>query len=326
MTYPQREFQITSDSINGQRAIENAAILAYEANRGYATALGDLSFTAWSLAPQWQKDTNLEGVRQIVKDPDTTHEESHESWMKKKVEDGWVYGEVKDPEKKTHPCMVPYAQLPAAQRRKDAIFGAVVRETLFCYGDRTMTNQEVRLPQVDLPYSATDVHKTYGVVQTQGRALRIASAASSAYLDATEYPIPGEKRWSELAHTVLLCACAPTPVVAYDWHRAAYWPQILMDFPELEDIERAKATHPLSALAMERSRVQWFMVYNLVRAVCMIDGVRFRAQDEMHAFTTSWRFANAQASDEVMRRMGEAVASEIIKKEDQAFLDEASKR
>lgn len=53
-------------------------------------------------------------------------EASHLSWMKQKLEEGWVYGEVKDPEAKTHPCLVPFDQLPREQQAKDFIFRAVV--------------------------------------------------------------------------------------------------------------------------------------------------------------------------------------------------------
>ena len=48
-------------------------------------------------------------------------EENHNSWMKNRLENGWVYGEVKDIEKKIHPCLVPYEQLPKHQKVKDYI-------------------------------------------------------------------------------------------------------------------------------------------------------------------------------------------------------------
>lgn len=47
--------------------------------------------------------------------------------MAHKRADGWVYREVKDTDKKTHPCMLPYWELPPAQQIKDAIFGCIVR-------------------------------------------------------------------------------------------------------------------------------------------------------------------------------------------------------
>jgi hypothetical protein len=46
--------------------------------------------------------------------------------MKQKVKDGWVLGHIKDGAKKTHPCMVPYNQLPEGQRKKDHLFRAIV--------------------------------------------------------------------------------------------------------------------------------------------------------------------------------------------------------
>jgi hypothetical protein len=46
--------------------------------------------------------------------------------MKEKVDLGWVYGEVKDAEKKTHPCILPYDELPLQQRTKDYLFKQVV--------------------------------------------------------------------------------------------------------------------------------------------------------------------------------------------------------
>ena len=38
---------------------------------------------------------------------------------------GWVYGEVRDPEKKTHPDMIPYHDLGQLERNKDDVFVAL---------------------------------------------------------------------------------------------------------------------------------------------------------------------------------------------------------
>jgi uncharacterized protein YodC (DUF2158 family) len=46
--------------------------------------------------------------------------------MKEKIAEGWVYGETKDSEKKTHPCLVSYDELPEFQKKKDALFCAIV--------------------------------------------------------------------------------------------------------------------------------------------------------------------------------------------------------
>lgn len=48
------------------------------------------------------------------------------AWMDDKLKDGWMYGETKDPEAKTHPCLVPFKELPIFQQKKDALFCAIV--------------------------------------------------------------------------------------------------------------------------------------------------------------------------------------------------------
>lgn len=105
--------------------IEAAARAAHEANRAYCIALGDDSQPAWDDAPDWQRTSALNGVRGVI--AGNTPAQSHASWLAEKEATGWKYGPVKDPEKKEHPCMVPYAELPAAQREKDHIFVGVCR-------------------------------------------------------------------------------------------------------------------------------------------------------------------------------------------------------
>lgn len=101
------------------------AKVCHEVNRAYCESLGDMSQPSWEDAPQWQKDSALLGVN-LHCDNDVGPEESHKSWLAQKVADGWVYGPVKDPETKQHPCIVPFEGLPREQQAKDFIFRAVV--------------------------------------------------------------------------------------------------------------------------------------------------------------------------------------------------------
>lgn len=109
------------------RRLDRIAKACHEANRSYCRWIGDLSHVAWEDAPDWQKASARAGVQAILDHPSTTPRQSHEDWLAHKAADGWVYGDVKDANAKTHPCMVPYDALPAEQRAKDAIFGAVAR-------------------------------------------------------------------------------------------------------------------------------------------------------------------------------------------------------
>ncbi len=107
--------------------LEQIARTCHEVNREYCRSLGDLSQPSWEGAPDWQRLSARAGVRAILEDPTTTPEQSHEGWLALKKADGWVYGPVKNPDRKEHPCMLPYAELSLDQRLKDSLFGAVVR-------------------------------------------------------------------------------------------------------------------------------------------------------------------------------------------------------
>jgi len=63
--------------------------------------------------------------RQCGPDRKNSPEELHDDWVKAYAEMGWIYGETRDPVKKTHPDMVPYWDLGQLERGKDAVFIAL---------------------------------------------------------------------------------------------------------------------------------------------------------------------------------------------------------
>ena len=107
------------------RTIDIARI-AHEVNKAYCESLGDNSQLTWDDAPDWQKQSAVMGVNFHVDNPNSGPEASHNSWLAEKEKDGWKYGIVKDVERKTHPCMVPFDQLPREQQAKDFIFRGVI--------------------------------------------------------------------------------------------------------------------------------------------------------------------------------------------------------
>lgn len=111
-------------------SIYRIAAICHEANRALCESIGDTSQTTWDAAPEWQRDSAVDGVLFHQDNPDAGNAASHENWLKGKEADGWTYGEVKDPEKKTHPCMVPFDQLPPMQQAKDALFRAICHALL----------------------------------------------------------------------------------------------------------------------------------------------------------------------------------------------------
>lgn len=106
---------------------EDIARVCHEANREYCARLGDNSQLPWDMAPEWQRRSAVNGVQFHIGNPGSSASASHESWLAEKEQDGWKYGPVKDPEKKEHPCFVPFNQLPIEQQRKDVLFSSIVR-------------------------------------------------------------------------------------------------------------------------------------------------------------------------------------------------------
>ena len=46
-------------------------------------------------------------------------ENVHENWALGRIREGWTYGPRRSDEKKTHPCLVPYDQLPDSEKEYD---------------------------------------------------------------------------------------------------------------------------------------------------------------------------------------------------------------
>ena len=105
--------------------INKIAELCHMVNKAYCVSIGDTSQVNWDSAPDWQKQSAINGVKFHVENDNTTPADSHISWLKEKEEAGWKYGEKKNMEKKEHPCFVFYDDLPQEQKAKDYIFKAI---------------------------------------------------------------------------------------------------------------------------------------------------------------------------------------------------------
>ena len=63
--------------------------------------------------------------RQCSEQRSRSPEELHGSWMQAYFTMGWVFGPAYSRENKTHPDLVPYAELGQLERDKDAVFVAL---------------------------------------------------------------------------------------------------------------------------------------------------------------------------------------------------------
>ncbi|MCD0419497.1 hypothetical protein LOC51_19960 [Rubrivivax sp. JA1024] len=102
------------------------ARVCHQANKSLCEAFGDMSQPNWEDAPQWQRESAVAGVKFCRDNPDAPASANHDSWSAQKIADGWKYGPVKDPQAKTHPCLVAFDHLPPQQQAKDHVFKAIV--------------------------------------------------------------------------------------------------------------------------------------------------------------------------------------------------------
>jgi hypothetical protein len=109
-------------------AIELCARLIHATVEAMNDAHNELTLT-W----EQSQESLMDGIRRVLENPYETAEENHNAWMTYRRSEGWVYGPIKDPDLKTHPCMVPYMALPPFQKSKDMVFHAIVR-TFFGIG------------------------------------------------------------------------------------------------------------------------------------------------------------------------------------------------
>jgi RyR domain len=80
----------------------------------------------WVTMTQWQQETVIGLVRIVRRErvrrpqfPDhILAAVAHEEWVKRMRGKGWTYGEDKDPQQKTHPCIVEWVDLPDYDQAK----------------------------------------------------------------------------------------------------------------------------------------------------------------------------------------------------------------
>jgi len=118
---------IPHEKLVGLKCYNNYVMICNELNE--KPTYGD---TIYPFLPNDYMNGLISAVEDALKN-NVTLESNHEKWRKDKEAAGWVYGEVKDAEKKTHPSLVPFNELPdddarVGERRKGEEFLRVINE------------------------------------------------------------------------------------------------------------------------------------------------------------------------------------------------------
>lgn len=61
-------------------------------------------------------------------------ENNHDLWAQQRIAEGWTYGHSRDDAKKTHPDLVPYADLPESEKEYDRITAMEAIKTITAMG------------------------------------------------------------------------------------------------------------------------------------------------------------------------------------------------
>lgn len=119
---------VTEGSKRGIFSAEQIAQVCHEANREITRMIGDVPVQApWTEITDDMRVSTISGVKWALENPLATSAERHWHWVKTKQQQGWVHGSERDEAKKTHPAMVVWTDLGESVKRKDDLFGAIVR-------------------------------------------------------------------------------------------------------------------------------------------------------------------------------------------------------
>ena len=115
------------------KAMSDVARVVYEANRAYCATMGDYTLQPWDLIGRAEKDSWKLGAAHYVKASGCSPAELHNVWFEEQVKEGWSLGPEIDFAHKTHPCLLPWFQLPVDQRMRALLFYHVVQAHLDVY-------------------------------------------------------------------------------------------------------------------------------------------------------------------------------------------------
>ncbi len=70
-------------------------------------------------SPQPVDTSSVTLTKEILALTERLAENNHDIWAQRRLDEGWTYGPQRDDERKLHPCLVPYADLPESEKEYD---------------------------------------------------------------------------------------------------------------------------------------------------------------------------------------------------------------
>lgn len=107
--------------------MRQCARIAHEAVCGLRQANGFGDCPPWAETTHEERSQAMHQVAAVIRQRNFSMEDIHERYVNEMQDMGWTYAEGEaDPNFKTSPLLVPFAQLPLEQQQEDMVFRAVV--------------------------------------------------------------------------------------------------------------------------------------------------------------------------------------------------------
>ncbi|MTV48842.1 Ryanodine receptor Ryr [Heliobacillus mobilis] len=69
--------------------------------------------------PKPMDTSKVQLTNEILKLTELLSKHAHDVWATQRFKDGWQYGEQRDDQKKLHPCLIAYEELPESEKDYD---------------------------------------------------------------------------------------------------------------------------------------------------------------------------------------------------------------
>jgi hypothetical protein len=115
---------------NNKNWIKMIAKVCHETNNAYRETIGEKPSPKWEETSDDQRNSMIDGVKNIIDGIITTPEKNHEAWIETKINQGW--------KKENESNMIPFKDLPYCQQFKDHLFMSIVKCFLSNYGPVTL--------------------------------------------------------------------------------------------------------------------------------------------------------------------------------------------
>jgi class 3 adenylate cyclase len=90
----------------------------------------------WPYEPRPIDTSHVTLSEEICQRTERLAENAHDHWALKRLAAGWKYGSTRDDAKQEHPCLVPYAALPDAEKQYDRLMVMETLKTIIALGYR----------------------------------------------------------------------------------------------------------------------------------------------------------------------------------------------